>query len=671
MRKITCLYTLVFISAMGKADDQVLEHLMSLSLEELSMLNVEMETATKSTQRLADIPSSVYVLSNERIVRSGARSIPDALSLIPGLHVSKFSDAEWIVSARGFHDGLFNKLLVLLDGRTLFNPLYGGVYWADIDYVLEDIERIEVLRGPGAALWGGNAVNGVINIITKSAKDTKGTYVAGTLAQGGDYDVSIRHGMELNDTVDTRAFYKRRQLRFDRHKAYPDWTLQTAGIVTESNDEQDKWSLRLGGEQLNYTQDWWQLHFKDGYLDTVDEVTQSVGSYSFYTQINYETQLSEAHTGSYQMWLERSSNRMSDDDGMTNTLDLDITQNYQLTKDHLITYGGGYRLIEAKFYYSIEDLNFNDIPYYQRYAQDQRDVDSSINLYVQSDKNWQNGFKSVFGLKGEYFEHTNESKLSPQVRGLYTIDNEQTVWLGYGEASVAPSYANTNTYLAVNIYYPKFDTVLTELHLPDQGMRPESVATYEAGYRYSGSNGFEFDSTFFFSNHQYVRGKDTVYLLDVPEHVYGVSLTDDYELNTRGVELSVGYSVSCDLRFYASYSYLHAEGKWTGGTESTGDFQKWYAIDGQHTASIQSLWNITPQWQLDFVARAHQNKYGDEYPQVPGYLALDARLAWQAHSNGPKLEFILHNLGEKQGYRTDWISEMNEQSGVVRASYEF
>ncbi len=671
MHKVTCLYTLVFISAMGKADDQVLEHLMSLSLEELSMLNVEMETATKSTQRLADIPSSVYVLSNERIVRSGARSIPEALSLVPGLHVSKFSDAEWIMSARGFHDGLFNKLLVLLDGRTLYSPLYGGVYWADIDYVLEDIERIEVLRGPGAALWGGNAVNGVINIITKSAKDTKGTHVAGTWAQGGDYDASIRHGIELNDTVDARAFYKRRQLRHDRDKSYPDWTLQTAGFVTESNDDNDKWSFRLGGERLTYTHDWWQLHYRDGYLNDVDEIKQRVESYSFYSQLNYQTQLSEKHSGRYQVWVDRNSSDMPDDDGLTNTFDLDITHSYNLDENHLITYGGGYRLVEAKFFHSIDDLDFNNIPHYQRYAEDQRDVDSTVNLYIQSDKSWQNGFKSVFGLKGEYFEHTNESKLSPQVRGLYAIDNEQTVWLGYGEASVAPSYADTNSYLAVNLYYPQIDRHFTEVHLPDDNFRPESVTTYEAGYRYQGDNGFEFDSTLFISNHQYVRGKDTVYLRGVPEHVYGVSLTDDYELHTQGVELSMGYTVSCDLRFYASYSYLQAEGKWKGGTESTGNFRKWYAIDGQHTASLQSLWNITPQWQLDFVARAHTIQYGDGYTRVPGYLALDGRLAWQLHANAPKVEFLLHNIGEKQGYRTDWISKANEQSGAIRASYEF
>ena len=158
------LTTPVFVFAQENSLDQ----LMSMSLEELSMLDVEMETASKVTQKLTDIPSSVYVLSNERIQRSGAKSIAEVLALVPGLKVTKFNETSWFVSTRGFHDGLYNKMLVMMDGRSLFSPVYGGTYWSDVDYVLADIERIEVLKGPGGTIWGGNAVNGVVNIITKS-----------------------------------------------------------------------------------------------------------------------------------------------------------------------------------------------------------------------------------------------------------------------------------------------------------------------------------------------------------------------------------------------------------------------------------------------------------------------------------------------------------------------
>ncbi len=568
MSKVASLYMLLLVSTLGSAETNNIDHLMTLSLEELSMLNVRMETATKSNQRLADIPSSVYVLSNERILRSGALTIPDALALVPGLHVSSFSDSEWIVSSRGFHDGLFNKLLVLIDGRSVYSPLYGGVYWADIDYVLADIDRIEVLRGPGGALWGGNAVNGVINIITKSAKETKGSYIAGSWSEGGDYYAAIRHGLEFNESTDARAFYKQRQLRFDHSKSYPDWTLETAGIVAESERQQDSWSLRFGGERLKYTHDWWLLHFSDGYLAYVDEIDQQIDSYSFFTQFNYEAQLSEKHTGSYQLWVERNSNQMADDAGLTNTFDVDITHNYQINNDHLITYGGGFRLVEVEFFHSFDDIDFSYLPHFQRYASSPREVDSIVNIYAQSDKSWQNGFKTLIGLKAEYFEHTDALALSPQIRALYAINNQQTVWFGYGEASVAPSYLNTNTYLAVNLYDNNSDRVWTELHLPERGMRPESVSTFEVGYRYSGHSGFELDSTLFTSHHKYMRGKSEVELIGMPEQVYGLNITDDYTLDTYGLELSAGYTINNNLHLFASYSYFRAHGGWNGGDDS-------------------------------------------------------------------------------------------------------
>ncbi|MBD0786530.1 TonB-dependent receptor plug domain-containing protein [Vibrio sp. Y2-5] len=672
MKKATCIYTtLVFISATAYADDKVLEHLMSLSLEELSMLNVRMETATKSSRRLADIPSSVYVLSNERIIRSGVRTIPDALALVPGLHVSKYSDTEWIVSARGFHDGLFNKQLVMIDGRSVYSPLYGGVYWADIDYVLDDIDRIEVLRGPGAALWGGNAVNGVINIITKSAKETQGSFVSAGWAEGGDYDASVRHGLQLSEDVSARAFYKKRQLRNDRNKPYPDWTLETAGIVTQSDLEQNDWEFRMGGERLTYSHDWYQLHYSNGDLSTSERVEQDVDSYSFYTQLRYETRHSDKLTGNYQLWFERNSNEMADDAGLSNTLDLDFNYNHQITDEHLITYGGGYRLVEVEFFHPYEGIDFNNLPYYQRYATDQQDVDSIVNLHLQSEKVWNSKWKTVAGVKLEYFELSDQFEVSPQLRTLLTIDENQTAWVGYGRASVAPSYLTSNTYLVTNYYDSEQDRYFAELMVPEGNMKPESVSTYEVGYRYDSEIGFEFDASFFLSHHSYVRGLDNIEVSGVPDQVVGVVITDDYSLETHGVELSAGYIALETLRFYLSYSYLHAKGEWNGGSNSNGSSVNWYDIEAQHNASLQTLWDISPQWKLDFIVRGQSIQYHEQFPQIPNYLAFDARLAWQAHSKAPRLEFILQNIGEKDGYRTDWISTINEETGVLKASYEF
>src|SRR5712672_2514537 len=159
-----------------KSDD-----LFKLSLEDL--MNVEITSVSKQKQRVSQAPAAVAVISQDDIRRSGLNSIPELLRLSPGLNVARLTGSITAISSRGFNDVYANKLLVVMDGRTLYTPLFSGVYWEATDYVLQDLERIEVVRGPGATLWGANAVNGVINITTKSAKETQGgqvTVTAGT-----------------------------------------------------------------------------------------------------------------------------------------------------------------------------------------------------------------------------------------------------------------------------------------------------------------------------------------------------------------------------------------------------------------------------------------------------------------------------------------------------------
>jgi iron complex outermembrane receptor protein len=160
--------------------------LTELSLEEL--MNIEVTTASKKTEKLSEAATAVYVITQEDIRRSGVTSIPEALRLAPGLTVGRVDAHTWAISARGFNDIFANKLLVLIDGRSVYTPLFSGVYWDVQDTFLEDVERIEVIRGPGATVWGANAVNGVINIITKRAKDTQGTVLTG----GGDRGTRFR-----------------------------------------------------------------------------------------------------------------------------------------------------------------------------------------------------------------------------------------------------------------------------------------------------------------------------------------------------------------------------------------------------------------------------------------------------------------------------------------------
>src|SRR6202140_1143946 len=178
----------------------------TMSVEDL--MNMQVTSVSKRTQKVADAAAAVFVITQEDIRRSGARSIPEALRLAPGLEVARIDSNKWAIASRGFNGRFDNKLLVLIDGRSVYTPLFSGVYWNVQDVMLEDIDRIEVIRGPGATLWGANAVNGVINIITKKAKATQGGVVT---AGGGNEErgsVAARYGDKIGGDTTDRIYGK-------------------------------------------------------------------------------------------------------------------------------------------------------------------------------------------------------------------------------------------------------------------------------------------------------------------------------------------------------------------------------------------------------------------------------------------------------------------------------
>ncbi|MCF7984527.1 MAG: TonB-dependent receptor plug domain-containing protein, partial [Thiohalocapsa sp.] len=213
------------------------QDLTELSLEEL--LDVEVTSVGKKAQSLADAAAAVFVIGSEDIRRSGATSVPEALRMAPGIEVRRLDANKWAVSARGFNGRFANKLLVLIDGRTVYTPSFSGVYWENQDVMLADVERIEVIRGPGATLWGANAVNGVINIITKSAADTQGGLA---IAGGGTEERAfgaLRYGFEPVPDTFARAYVKYNERD----------SLET--IFGE--DGGDRWDIGQGGFRVDST----------------------------------------------------------------------------------------------------------------------------------------------------------------------------------------------------------------------------------------------------------------------------------------------------------------------------------------------------------------------------------------------------------------------------------
>ena len=205
-RKARTLFVFLILLTGYSAGQERTSELADMTLEELA--NVRITTIGRKQQEAAHIPAAVYIITQEEIRRSGATSIPELLRLVPGADVAQIDNSTWALSIRGFNSMSNNKLLVLIDGRSVYYPTFSNVFWNVQDLVLEDVQRVEVIRGPGASLWGSNAVNGVINIVTKNARDTEGTLIS---AGGGTFDQAFgaaRYGGKLGTAGYYRVFGK-------------------------------------------------------------------------------------------------------------------------------------------------------------------------------------------------------------------------------------------------------------------------------------------------------------------------------------------------------------------------------------------------------------------------------------------------------------------------------
>src|SRR5437588_9019648 len=237
-RRILSLAVLaVFLGGSASAQSpQGVPDISRMSIEEL--MNVEVTSVAKRPQRVADAAAAVFVITQEDIRRSGAASIPEALQMVPGLEVARIDENKWAIGSRGFNGRFDNKLLVLIDGRSVYTPLFSGVYWNVQDVMLEDIDRIEVIRGPGATLWGANAVNGVINIISKKAKDTQSAVVsagAGTEERGSG---SVRYGSKIGNTA---------------YRAYGKYFNWGPSVYPSGMTAHDGWDALRGGFRADWT----------------------------------------------------------------------------------------------------------------------------------------------------------------------------------------------------------------------------------------------------------------------------------------------------------------------------------------------------------------------------------------------------------------------------------
>lgn len=596
---------------------------LDLSLEELSQVIVT--SASRKAEAVANTPAAVFVISADDIRRSGATNLPEALRLAPGVRVSALGNNKWAVSIRGFSERFANKLLVLMDGRTLYSPLLSGVFWESQNIPLEIIERIEVIRGP-APLWGANAVNGVINIITKSADATLGgqlSVAAGTELRTEGF---AQQGWKINEDTAIRVYAKAQDYGPSQivtgGQGVDDWQNARAGFRLDRGQKTDR--LLAEGELYNNRSGDRALLPSPTGLNAPTDFTQEVRGGYLLSRWERQTSPKTGYTlqgyFEYQhidhVWLTYQNT----------TFDLDFQQQLALDERQDLIYGLGYRRIASDFTSSA----------YVTFDSDQR-TDDLFSAYIQDDITLIPDRWHV--ILGSRFEHNHYTgfEAQPNARLLWTPDSHTSLWAAAARVVRTPSLgeADGDVWLfnapigaLMQPLPPGLDPQLPValISLGDPNRAAEILTGLDLGWRRQWSPSLSLDVAGFYYDYDdlvgYAPGSpdfSNPALIVLPQITNNESSARVY-----GLEFATDWRPRTDWRVQANYGWIKQLGVGDGS-----------AIPPTHQFSLRSSWNINPAWQWDIWLRSVSAL---KYPATPAYTTLDTRLGWKPR---PDLEIAL------------------------------
>ena len=612
------------------------QDLTELSLEEL--INVEVTSVSRKEEPIFRAPSAVSIVTGSDIRRSGATSIPEALRLVPGLQVAQATAHDWAISSRGFNDLFANKLLVLMDGRSVYTPLYSGVIWDVQDTLLEDIDRIEVIRGPGATLWGANAVNGVINIITKNARDTQGLLLSGG---GGTEEIgfgNVRYGGQLGEHTHYRVYTK----YFNR-----DDTVDPSG-----NDSYDAWWMARAGFRADYEKDWvntltFQGDLYDGELRDslllpsftlpnpvrVNDTTRALGGNALGRWTHHFT---EASILQFQMYYDRTERDSEVLKETRNTFDLDLHHRFPIFERHEIIWGLGSRV-------SHDEQDDNNL--FLSFDPTHRTT-QLYSSFLQTE--WELLEEKVKLTLGSKFEHNDYTgfEVQPGVRLTWTPDDKNTLWGSVSRAVRTPSRVEDDGRV-LNSITPGAPPTIVSL-FGNNAYESEELTAYEIGYRIKAHPSVSVEVATFYNDYDSLRSFNTrspfLETTPAPPHVVIPFIAvNDMEGETYGAEVAVEYKPLDWWRWRASYSYLQMELHLPSNSPDPIS-ESAEGTSPHHQAGLRSSMDLPHNLQFDVTGR-----YVDNLPTfgIPSYVAMDVRLGWRPWSH---LEFAIvgQNLLDSQ-----------------------
>ena len=441
--------------------------LANLSLEQL--VTMEVTSVSKREQKLSEAPSAIVVVTSDEIRRSGATTVAEVLRTVPGLQVARVTSNKWAVSARG-SNGLFTaKMLVLVDGRSVYTPLFSGVYWDTQDISLLDVERIEVVRGPGATMWGANAVNGVINIITRNAADTVGPAISVTRSTDEQVVGEFRYGAKLNDRANLRLFAKHAERGTETGLAPDDWNLTRSGARFDMKPSPDD-SLLVEGEA--YTGSVSQAFGPDPlfhfYATAFTLSTPVSGGYALG---RWTRALSARAETTLQAYVDHTS-RAYDSGDLHTAVDVDFQNHIKLGRRHDVVWGTGYRS-------SSDHLAGDGIFTYTAPSRHDR----LFNGFVQDEVSLASDHLRVSGgLKTEHNPYTRW-EWQPNLRGIVLISDRQSAWGAVSRAVRTPSRVEETLVISTTPQIGPGGIPFQATILGSSAFRSETLRAHEVGYR--------------------------------------------------------------------------------------------------------------------------------------------------------------------------------------------
>ncbi|WP_158270407.1 TonB-dependent siderophore receptor [Limnohabitans sp. 2KL-17] len=664
-----------------------IDDFLDMSLEEL--VDYRMMSMSRKEQRVADMAAAAYVISSEEIRRSGAQSIPEALRLVPGLNVAQISGDRWAVSSRGFNERLSNKLLIQVDGRSIYSPIFSGVLWETQDTVMEDIERIEVIRGPGAALWGTNAMNGVINIVTRSAAASQGSVLNVAATNGGGAFASLTHGGILAQGGHFKIFGKS-----SRTGASPE---RDTGVVGSDAARQNRLGIRVEPDldrgELSFkaeayqskSSDVWGFpslpafsdkpfpkftqpsYRRDASLSQASEGLVLQGRYSWRGSHELDNTLhvsmdqeKTSHTG---LWGTGTgpglplgeAPRVQRAGGSKTEIDLDFQQRRK-GQVHDIIWGLNLRHI-------IDDLYLPATPYVLTEGKSQR---VNYSAFVHDEINVvPDRFKLIVGSKFEKDGLTGHN-IQPNVRALYTPSANEAFWGAISNS--ARSLRRFESFAMVDVLArdahdfipfipPNQLTAVTQIS-PLANARPvaEKAWSLEAGWRKQFSNFLSVDMAVFVTDYSQLRGARLAgNLADVmpplgplmecignPQNLPGTCYftikgynSNQDKARSYGGEWSLEWHPKPWWTVQTSYSYLRVKGQRSG--DDLGDLlvRVFENSAPRHQLSLVNNFSLRSDLNLNVRLRhnsdtRHLEQISGDLTRLPPYTGLDMRLAWKA-----------------------------------------